>query len=275
MQSMAIQPLDLLPPVDVTFKDYALAVLRAEQLSNPTDPDGYRQLMLEVFLKRGILDKSDVATLEEARQLFDRLTLDVYHDIEVIAGSRADAYRFLDDNRDRLLIPANVDLTIADLYTAHKLGRQGRRLPKQVILLYIWREDVLLSGSEYGRFDGQWTSLLCGGALAFDQNGNVAAWRRKPGTLFKGRGQEPGDEAAEASAGRARLDAFLRALAQRIKASRIGTVPGGEKGLLPGHIPPLSSRVVDGALRFELTPHFGIQHDEDDDHGSRQWEISS
>ncbi len=32
MQCTAIQPLDLLPPVDVTFRDYALAVLRAEEL---------------------------------------------------------------------------------------------------------------------------------------------------------------------------------------------------------------------------------------------------
>ena len=42
MQCMAVQPLDLLPPADVTFEDYALAVLRAEQIANPTDPDGYR-----------------------------------------------------------------------------------------------------------------------------------------------------------------------------------------------------------------------------------------
>ena len=50
MQRMAIQPLDLLPPMDVTFKDYALAVLRAEDLSNPTDPHGYIELMLKAFL---------------------------------------------------------------------------------------------------------------------------------------------------------------------------------------------------------------------------------
>ena len=43
MQCMAIQPLDLLPPVDVTFKDYALAVLRAEEIANPADPDDYRE----------------------------------------------------------------------------------------------------------------------------------------------------------------------------------------------------------------------------------------
>jgi len=42
MQCMAIQPLDLLPPVDVTFRDYALAVLRADSLANPMDPRGHR-----------------------------------------------------------------------------------------------------------------------------------------------------------------------------------------------------------------------------------------
>jgi hypothetical protein len=36
MQMLAIQPLDLLPPCAVTFRDYALAVLRAEQVANPT-----------------------------------------------------------------------------------------------------------------------------------------------------------------------------------------------------------------------------------------------
>ena len=41
MQRMAIQPLDLLPPVDVTFRDYALAVCRSQQLADPLDPDDY------------------------------------------------------------------------------------------------------------------------------------------------------------------------------------------------------------------------------------------
>ena len=53
MQNMAIQPLDLLPPVDVTFSDYALAMLRAEEIANPSDPDDYRGLMLDVFTNRG------------------------------------------------------------------------------------------------------------------------------------------------------------------------------------------------------------------------------
>ena len=125
MQNMAIQPLDLLPPVDVTFKDYALAVLRAEEIANPTDPDDYRDMMLDVFIKRGILDAATGAALSKPHHVFERLDLDVFHDVDLIASSRADAYRFLDDNRRALFIPPNVDVIVADLCTAQKLTREG------------------------------------------------------------------------------------------------------------------------------------------------------
>ena len=56
---LAFQPLDLLPPCAVTFRDYALAVLRSEQVANPTDPSGYRALMLDCFIGRGVLTEAD------------------------------------------------------------------------------------------------------------------------------------------------------------------------------------------------------------------------
>ncbi|MFB6418585.1 hypothetical protein [Bradyrhizobium tunisiense] len=233
-------------------------------------------MMMEVFLRRGILNESDLKKLKEPGQIFERLTLDVFHDVERFSTSPAEAYRFLDDNRDRLFIPLNVDLIVADLYSAQKLTRQGRRLPQQVILQYIWREDVELEGPEFGRFDGKSASLLCGGTLALDQNGNVLAWARKPGTGFNGSGQRKGDATAEREMGLARLEAFKKSVADRAKAGRIGnSVPGGAKGLLGTKIPPLIAREVDGALRFELTPHFCIHDDSEDDMGERQWQISS
>jgi hypothetical protein len=66
MQRMALQPLDLLPPVEVTFRDYAIAVCRAEQLANPLDPKGYYRMLLEVFRNRGILSDADAAELMTA-----------------------------------------------------------------------------------------------------------------------------------------------------------------------------------------------------------------
>jgi hypothetical protein len=272
MQIMAIQPLDLLPPVDVTFKDYALAVLRAEEVANPTDPSGYREMMLEVFAARGILGPDDLKEARAPHHVFQRLDLDVFHDVDVIAGSPAEAYRFLDDNRSKLFIPWNADVSVAGLFTARKLTREGRRLPKQILLQYLWREDVPLDGERFGRYSGQAASLPCGGTLALDQNGNRLAWARKPGTLFRGNGESARREAEE---GARRREAFLTALERRIKAGRIGDIVGGDKGLLPGRMAPLTTRAVDGALRFELSPHFGIQDDADETLGGRQWQLSS
>ena len=55
MQVLAIQPLDFLPPVDVTFRDYAIAVCRAQRLSNPTDAEHFQDMLIKVFRARGIL----------------------------------------------------------------------------------------------------------------------------------------------------------------------------------------------------------------------------
>jgi hypothetical protein len=273
IQQMAIQPLDLLPPVDATFRDYAIAMLRAEEIANPTDPDNYRGMMFDIFVKRGILNEADRDELLGVRHVFQRIdNIAVFHDAEMIASSRAEAYRFLDDNRDALFIPRYADVVVADLFTAQKLTREARRLPKQIVLQYVWREDVVLEGEQFGNLHGQQTSLLCGGTLALDQNGNVMAWRRKPGSVLAGRGKKATEEAAE---GARRLAALLESLAKRIKAGRIGEALQSPKGMVPGKIAPFTARTVDGGLRFELSPHFGIHSDEDDEMGSRQWQISS
>ena len=146
MQCMAVQPLDLLPPVDVTFEDYALAVLRAEQIVNPTDPDGYRNMMIDVFVDRGILSDAHATELRKPATVFDRLDVAVFHDPQSIAASRANAYRFLDDNRRNLFIPFAADVVVTDLSTAQKLTVAARRLPRQLLLQYVWREDVRLEG---------------------------------------------------------------------------------------------------------------------------------
>jgi hypothetical protein len=273
MQNMAVQPLDLLPPVDVTFRDYALAVLRADEIVNPSDPDGYRKMMLDVFADRGILAEPELTELLTMRHTFERLPVDVFHDIDNIASSRAEAYRFLDDNRKSLLIPYSADITVTELCTAQKLTRQARRQPTQVLLQYIWREDVLLEAAQFGQFNGETASMLCGATLALDQNGNVLAWARKPGTqALAGGGKAVVDEAAE---GEKRRKAFLAALAQRVTAGRISSAIGGEKGLLAKSVAPMSSRKVDGTVRFELSPHIGIHDDRHDILGGRSWQISS
>jgi hypothetical protein len=280
MQRMAIQPLDLLPPVDVTFRDYAMAVLRAEEISNPTDPHDYCGMMLNVFQKRKILNRSDARAFKEPRYVFDRLKVDVSHSIDDISRSRAAAYRYLDDNRENLFIPANRDFIIADLYDANKVTRQGLRVPRQIILEYIWREEIILKGRKFGQYEGEVTNMLCGGTLVFDENGNVLSWFRKPcieqyGRPFTSNRRETqwNDECAE---GRKRQKKFLDDLASRINAGHVGAMIGSGKGLLGTHVPPLTAEKQDGILRFNLSPHMHLAG-EDQDHfeGGPQWEVSS
>lgn len=272
MQMLAIQPLDLLPPCAVTFEDYALAVLRSEQVANPTDPSGYRVLMLDCFIKRGILKKADRAALLAPTPVFRRPALDVFHSVDAIAASRGGAYRFLDDNRAKLFIPPNADLIVADVVRANKATRDGRSLPEQIIVQYVWREDVRLDGERFGRFNGERTTMLCGATIVLDQNGNLIHWARKPGSTRVGTNLAA---VAEEAKGLERRKEVLDTIAARIASGMIGETIGGELGLLERASPPFGVQRVDGTIRFQRAPHFSIQGDcEDRCIGERQWQIS-
>jgi hypothetical protein len=259
MQRIVIQPLDLLPPVDVTFRDYALAVLRAERLSNPVDPYDHHGEMLDVFVRREILTAEERVALLEPAFLYDRMQLSIFHDIDSISRSRAAAYRFLHDNRKDLAIPFNCDLKVTDLYAANKYTRQARRLPRQIVLEYVWEEEVPLAGDKFGAFNAQNTTLLCGGTLVFDENGNVLSWFQKPG--------------AHTSRGKQRRDLLLETIAQQLASGRVGIMPESPIGLLGKKVPPLIAEASHGVVRFGLTPHLHLS-DADQDEGGQQWEIS-
>jgi hypothetical protein len=272
MQMLAFQPLDLLPPCAVTFRDYALAVLRSEQVANPTDPSGYRALMLDCFIKRGVLTEADRAELLEPAPVFQRPPLDVFHPVDAIAASRGGAYCFLDDNRAKLLIPLNADLSVTEIVRASKLARDGRSLPEQIILQYIWREELVLEGERFGRFAGERTTMLCGATMVLDQNGNLIHWARKPGSVSVGTNAAAAAEQAEGAARRSEL---LETIAARVTAGTIGETIGGELGLLERATPPFGFQRVNGTIRFQLAPHFSIRGDvELDDTGDRQWQMS-
>jgi len=271
MQMCAIQPLDFLPPCDVTFRDYALAVMRAEQITNPVDVEGFRQLMFDVFVKRGILDASDRVLLEPV-PIFNRKPLGVFHGIDDIAASRGSAYRFLDDNRADLFIPATADLVVADIARARKFTTEGRQQADQIVLQYIWREEVTLSGVRFAQFDGERTAMLCGGTIVLDQNGNLIHWARKPGTQALGASSQ---EKEETRLGLARRAEFFDVLAQRIKLGLIGEQLPSPLGLLPRAMPPFEVTRKDGLLSFGLSPHFTLNHQDDQELGGRQWQISS
>ncbi len=282
LHRLTIQPLDLLPPVEVNFRDYALAVCRSQQLCEPIDPAGYFNMLIDVFVKRGVLNQDDARALKEPDYVHKRLQLSVRHSIEEITRSRAAAYRFLDDNREDLLIPTGRDFIVADLYDAQKRGRENLALPRQVILQYVWREDVKLDGEQFGRFNGQRTTMLCGGTLVFDDNGTVISWAMKPGSIpYSGARQRLGRvtemwQTATAE-GHARREKLLTDIAAQIASGRVGNIIGSAKGLLGTMIPSfLASTDADGVLRFRLAPHMHLseEHQFEDQSGEEEWQIS-
>ena len=284
MQHLAIQPLDLLPPAEVRFRDYAKAVCRSQQLADPLDPQGYYNMLLEVFEKREILTSADVTALKEPGYLTDRLPFSVPHNIDKISRSRAAAYRFLDDNREALLIPANQDFLVADLYDAKKRGRQNVPLPTQIVVQYVWREEVLLYGERFGEYSGRHTTMLCGGTLVFDENGIALAWAVKPGSLPYGGKRDRGGKVKRmwneaVVEGAARRQDFLDGIARQIALGRVGSIVATEKGLMGSHIPPVTAELdVDSRVRFQISPHMNLSRDSDrvqeEASGGRQWQIS-
>ncbi|MER9924446.1 serine protease [Mesorhizobium sp. M0048] len=277
MQVVAIQSLDLLPPVEVTFNDYARAVLRNLLIADPTDPKGYRKMIAEAFLNREILAQTEVDELLEPAGLYDRMPGDIPHDPAMIASSRAEAYRYLDDNRDNLYIPRSVDIIVDEVFAAEKMVGRGLFLPKQVILQYLWCEDIVLEGERFGPYDGKRTSFLCGATMVLDENGSMLSWMRKPGSepsakavagqAKKDAGKKPNGEEARAladwEAGKERRVAYLEALARRIDEGMVGQELAGPEGMVGALSPPLLAREAGGQVRFELSPHFHI-HDDDD-----------
>jgi hypothetical protein len=283
MQRMAIQPLDLLPPVEVTFRDYALAVCRSQRLADPLDPRDYYGMLTDVFLKRKIFTAEDVKELKKPTYLNDRLDLAVGPHMDSLSRSRAAAYRFLDDNREYLLIPASRDFFVSDQYEARKRGRQNLMMPRQIVLQYAWREEVELSGAQFGKYDGKTTSMLCGGTLVFDDNGTVLSWMMKPGSEAYGRpvgrGKRTERWAAAGKEGTARRSAFLQNLADQILEGEVGVALETAKGFIGASVPlVIADEDGDGnRIRFRWAPHLHLSKDDQltrTKTGERKWEIS-
>jgi hypothetical protein len=255
----ALQPLDLLPPVDVRFVDYARAVLRNDELNDPADPNGYRTLMREVFHERGLcptpLAACDPATC--ALSWPEPPRLEIFHDMAEVSRSRTAAYHLVHDNRKKLGIPAQQDFVIADLYDANKLGGAAERLPRQVIIEYVWREDVKLEGERFGRLQGETVHLLCGGTLLFDDRSNLLWWTAKPG-----RGSAEGEK---------RRAELLDHIAHLVEERRLSLTDDPEAALRAGHSAAVLVQRVGGALRLQTAPHLcGAAEGEEDE----QWPTS-
>ena len=270
---LAIQPLDLLPPCAVTFRDYALAVLRSEQVANPTDPSGYRALMLDCFIERGILTEADRDELLDAG-----------------AGIRASGARRLSPSRcyrrlarRRLPLPRRQPRQAP--HSAQCGSRRHRGRPSQ---------QVDAGPPIAARADHR-AVYLARGAASRRRAVRPLRWRTDDDALRRDHGarseRQPDPLVAQArqrkrgyqcgrccGTGRGREAArrsFSTPSRRASQAGTIGETVGGELGLLERASPPFGVERVDGTVRFALAPHFSIRGDaENDNTGDRQWQIS-
>lgn len=249
MGRTALQALDLLPPVDVRFLDYARAVLRSDEIDDPEDRHKYRDLIRAVFHKRGLCPhpvescKSDSTNCLLSWDKPPRL--EIFHDPAAAARSRTGAYLLVHDNRKLFDIPAAQDFVVADVYDCNKLGPAIERLPRQIVIEYVWREDVKLEEERFGSLRGETVHLLCGGTVVFDDCGNLLWWTTKPGRDSKKRKEEGETRRAEL------LDHIARIIAER----RLTMTEDLEGSVVTGHPAGVVARRVGGALRLETAPH--------------------
>ena len=243
---LAFQPLDLLPPADVRSVDYVRAMLRSLEITDPGDPRGYGRLIRGIFHARGFCDRDPescpASTCPLTPPSLPRPAH--FHAVERLSRSPAAAYRFLHDNRDDFEIPPAQDFEIVGLYETAKLGAGVRRLPRQIVVEYLWREKVELEGARFGSLAGETTTLPCGGTLVLDESGNLLSWFHKPGR--------------DSEAGRERHRELLDHLARQLGGRRPEGLEQPAAGLAEP-APPVTMRTDEGgALRFETALHLCV-----------------
>ena len=237
-----------------------------------------------VSRSRDPLGRGRAAVLREPRYLYDRLDLSVRHSIDDISRSRAAAYRFLDDNREDLLIPASRDFFVADLYDAKK------RAPAEPAAAPADRPAVRLArGGPAGRpavrpVRRAAPRRCCAAARwCSTRTATCSPGCMKPGSEPYGgkrtrRGKKAEEWAKAVREGDARKAALLDHLAAQIAAGRIGTLLGSPKGLLASHGAADDRGGRRGPGAFPTSPHLHLSSDEDvandSETGERQWEIS-
>ncbi len=178
LQRMVVRGLDYLPPADATFADFATAVYRADRFAHPDDRNGFRRVVAQTIVDRGIVpDATSIADESDAEggwaalpTTWPRPTL-------------AEAYVFLDQNRRRLALstqPKYRDFVVRDLQIVSR--PPDHEAIDAVVICYEYPVDVRLGAGMPNDLAGLWLPIWGGGTLVFDADGAVRHHAEKPVT---------------------------------------------------------------------------------------------
>ena len=214
-------------------------LVRANEIAYPVDTHGYMKTIKSNFRKRGI-KQIDALQPPEAVELIWK------YGLSSIATSHTAAYHFLNDNRESFDIPINQDFEIADIYSTDKVGGGNRRLPREIIVEYIWKEAVTLKGSDFGELQNKKVPLLCGGTLVLEERGNILYWSKKVGTV----------PSAVEKEGKQRVKKLLGYIKMLVKAGAVKRVTGEVLDYMNPYQPAIAAIKSGDLLNLEMTQEF-------------------
>lgn len=129
--------LDYLPPAEATFADYCRAVMRSDEVLYPEDKTGYREVLKNEFVKRGIVKS---ASELEAKPKKEK---EVQINLNDILESEWAAYAFAEKKRDLLKIPQEVPFRLfprRDVTRRYWLGPGQFQEQREVVFQVTWEE---------------------------------------------------------------------------------------------------------------------------------------
>lgn len=128
--------LDYLVPAEATFADYGRAILRSDESFYPEDKTGYREVLKNEFVKRGIVNTAGELEYTPGQEW-------VSIDLNDILESDWAAYAFVEKERRLLKIPRGVPFRLLprhDIMRAYYTGKRGDYKRRELILRVTWEK---------------------------------------------------------------------------------------------------------------------------------------
>jgi hypothetical protein len=228
-----LRTLDYLPPGEVGFADFARALLASDEASHP-DSGAQRDFLIEEFVRRGIV--GDARELDVDTNLVHAAVSRL--DLDELVRSDWLAYRFANEQRELLRIPADVPFEVRPrLDVTKKYYHKGREpaFVRECLFKVSWNEtETAGSGAGLPALPAL-RRITRGTTLAIDWDSHQVR------AVVTGEGGE---------AARRSRDAFVRRLVES-DVLRLGPETSGPDGRpLRGVV---CGDVIDGTLRLRAT----------------------
>jgi hypothetical protein len=187
--TMCVRAIDYLPPVDLSFDDFATALLTADEEVVPDDRHDYRGTLRAAFRRYGIREEKPLEVRTFGREKAP--TFRLIHE-EELRIRRDEVFRFLWQNAALLSIPTDYYLSVETVTPCARVAPDGF-VVREVVATYIQMLDGTAAelralaarlGGELvvppGVADTTRLELLGGGTVIFDEFGRLRYHQPKP-----------------------------------------------------------------------------------------------